>query len=579
MALTATPNSGDCADEVEVSLPRATRGEKWALAAITATFVSLVAFRAALAPMFDAPDEPLHFNSAVRLIDGGGWPEAGEAKAADWILAATAEAGMPKDARSTVGELRDLHPGYSGLDQMTQHPPVYYAYIAAVLTVFDYEDMGVDEAVLVARLAGLIFALPLPLAAWDSVRRLTRSSRAGLVAAASLLAVPQLAHIMGSVSNDSMAVGFSALVVWLGIRIMTGDTSWITTGGIGLALALVLTSKGTALPLVAFVAVVVLFWPRLLSLRQRVWRTIAAMALGAIGGAWWLRNLIVFGAIQPNSTLYDTLPWADGTGPSTLEFSEYAWSRISRSFWGNFGWLAHPMPGAVTDTLTVVCCAVIVGYAYRRSSARIPALVLTATVAVLFVALMARTWSGYARTHLPAGLQGRYFFVVIIALIALSAIAWRNLVPAAERTRACYLLLTGFALVAILGVYIEWRYIYDGFADVLVRSPIGAWGFGFIGLAAAGFGVLTFALTVVHIRSAKNAMTAAEVVSHPSDEPDPGVSVRVDGNSATARKSTETTSVDAADACVAADDQAHPNSGTVGLDDAAVASEGDTRSA
>ncbi len=559
-----------------MSLPRARRGEKLALAAITATFVSLVAFWAALAPMFDAPDENNHFNSAVRLIDGGAWPEPGEAQVADWILIASEQAGMPATERSTVSELRELHPGYSGIDQMTQHPPVYYAYIAAVLTAIDYDDMRVDEAVLAARLAGLIFVLPLPLAAWDSVRRLTRSPRAGLVAAASLLAVPQLAHIMGSVSNDSMAIGFSALVIWLGIRIMTGDTSWITTGGIGLALAFVLTSKGTALPLVAFVAVVVLFWPRVLSLRQRLWRTVAAMAIGGIGGAWWLRNLIVSGVIQPNSTLYDTLPWSEGTGPSVLEFSEYVWSGLSRSFWGNFGWLAHPMPEAVTSLLTVVCFAVIAGYAYRRSNARVPALVLTVTVLVLLVALLSRTWSGYARTHLPAGLQGRYFFVVIIALIALSAIAWRNLVPVAERTRACYLLLTGFALVAILGVYIEWRYIYDGFSDVLVRSPIGAWGFGFIGLAAAGFGVLAFALTVVQVRAANNALAAAEVVSRPSDELGPGVGDG-DGDSATARTPTEPASVDAADACAGADDMTYPDSGTVVLDDAAVTSEGDTR--
>src|SRR5690606_15481942 len=125
---------------------------------------------------------------------------------------------------------------------------------------------------------------------WDSVRRITRSSRAGLLAAAALLAVPQLAHIMGSVSNDSLAVTLGSVVIWCGVRVMTGDRTWWTTAGMGVALALALLTKGTAVPLIAYSAFVLLLWPRDLTLRQRLLRAFIGLSVAFAGGWWWAKN-------------------------------------------------------------------------------------------------------------------------------------------------------------------------------------------------------------------------------------------------------------------------------------------------
>ncbi len=506
--LTTTPTI-HAEDVTTRALPRPTKRQWWALGALTAALLAVVTFWATLTPLYDAPDEPLHMNSAIRLAQGGGWPEPGDAEVSNMVLAARGEAGIPAADRSTFTELLAANPGYNGVDQMTQHPPLYYMYVAAVLSAADFMDIRSDHALLLARLAGLLFVLPLPFVAWDSIRRLTRSSRAGLVAAASLLAVPQLAHIMGSVSNDSMAIAFSSIVIWLGVRVMTGDRSWWTTVGIGLALAAALLSKGTAVPLVAYVAFVMVLWPRGLALGQRMLRAFVSLAAGFLGGWWWAKNLLVYGTLQPAGLVYDANPWPEGSGPSVGYFIDQLWLRVPTSFWGNFGWLTHPLPTYVTHFLTVICLAVVVFYAFRRSTARTPMLAMAAVTFVFVIALVYQTWPSYVRSQLPAGMQGRYFFVVLIALIALSAVGWRNLIVAAERTRACIGLLVVFAAIAALGIVVEFRAVYTSVNDWLLRAPLGTVGTAALLLATAAICVTAFVLAVREVRRSPATEVAA----------------------------------------------------------------------
>lgn len=484
-------------------MPGPSRREWWALGLITAALLTVVAFWATLAPLYDAPDEALHMNSAIRLAEGGGWPDPGDAEVSNMVLAAQGQAAIPAADRVSLAELRAENPGYNGVDQMTQHPPLYYAYVAVVLNAVDFLEIRSDHALLAARLAGLLFVLPLPFMAWDSVRRITRSPRAGLVGAASLLAVPQLAHIMGSVSNDSMTVAFGSAVIWLGVRVMTGDRSWWTTVGIGLALAVALLTKGTAVPLVAYVAFVMVFWPRELSVRQRLVRALVSLSAGFLGGWWWARNLLVYGALQPAGLVYDENPWAEGTGPSVGYFVEQLWVRVSTSFWGNFGWLTHPLPTYLTDFLTVTCVVVVLAYAFRRSAVRAPMLAMAAVFLVFVLALIYQTWPSYVRSQLPAGMQGRYFFVIILALIVLSAVAWRNLVPAVERTKLCIGLLTAFALVAVFGILVEFDAVYTGIYDWILRAPLGIVGTAALILLTASACVAAFVLAVREVREVR----------------------------------------------------------------------------
>ncbi len=455
------------------------------MGALTAAFVALVALWAVLAPVFDAPDEVLHLNSGIRLTTGWDWPEPGQAQLNAGALAAMGEASLPADQRSTFAELMESKPGYDGVDQMSQHPPLYYAYIAGVLNAIGFMDVRADQALLAVRLSGLVFAAPLPALMWASVRRFTRSPKTGVVAAAALFAVPQLAHILGAVSNDGMTVLFSSIVLWLCIRVMTGDRSWWTPIGTGVALALALLSKGTAVPLIPFVAVVLAVWPRELGLWQRIGRMAAAGGVAFLGGVWWLRNLLLYGNLQPDGLGRETQPWPEGSGPDPLFFLDRAWHGLTGSFWGRFGWLTHPLPVAIVEILAVVTLVVIVAYAFRRSPDRGKVIAIAALPATVIGVFLWQRWLGYSRTQLTGGLQGRYFFPLLVSFLTMSAVGWRNLVTPAERRTAGSILLISFAFVAALGVGVEYFAVYDGLGWFRY-SPVGTVGsVAVLGLAAA----------------------------------------------------------------------------------------------
>lgn len=484
-----------------------TRSERNAVAALTVAFVAVCAAWAVLTPVFTVPDEPAHLNSALRLTEGFSWPAPGEARMAPEVLAARDEGELPADERSTLGELAERNEA-SGVDQMTQHPPLYYGLAAGVLAAADTDDTRADLTLLVLRLAGLVFAVPLPFLVWNATRRLTGSPRAGVVGAACLLAVPQLAQVLGGVSNDGLTIVLCSAVTWLAVRWMTGDTRRRVLVGLGLTLGLALLTKGTALPFVVFVALVLSVWPRDASLARRALTTVGTLALAfLVGGWWWLRNLLRFGDVQPSGLAgtRPTKPWEPGTGPDPVQYLDLFWSRVSVRFWGEFGLLDHPLPEVLTDTLSVLSVAVILGYAYTRHPRRLQTVVLSVLPVVVVLMLLANTWRHFVRTQLTAGMQGRYLFVAIVALIAVSAVAWMRCVPAHGHRRAGVVVVLGAAFLAVLGPFRQYIGAYenslyrvsaDGIAAMLTAAPAGTVGVATAVVVTAAAGAAALVLVV-----------------------------------------------------------------------------------
>ncbi|WP_194409110.1 glycosyltransferase family 39 protein [Microbacterium cremeum] len=450
------------------------------VALITAAFIAMMMLWAMLTPIFGAPDEQAHVNSAVRLTGGLDWPPPGEARMSQAMREARLQTDVPAANRATLGDLMSTYPGlHKGIDQMTQHPPLYYLYGAGVLRVIDYEDRRIDHAILALRLAGIVWLAPLPLLVWDSVRRLTRSPKAAIVGAAALLAVPQLAHITSAVTSDGLVVALSSVVVWLSIRVMTGERRIWAPLCMGLALGGALLTKGTALPLAPFAVAVLLWWPRDLSRGRRVARAVVATVVAsAIGGWWWVRNLVLYRDLQPSGLAggRPTAPWAEGTGPDIVAFMELMWDRATQSFWGAFGRLEFGLPEPLTDVLTVLAILMVVaGFASHGPKGQRMQMAFLASLPLLLSAMLfVNTWRHYVRTQIAGGLQGRYFFVIIIAMIALSAVAWYRAVPTRKRTAVGVILLAVFAGVAVLGVFREYIGVYEDSLYRITREGLRA---------------------------------------------------------------------------------------------------------
>lgn len=399
------------------------------IGAVTAAWVGFLLLFAFVTPVFGAPDEPAHVDAAFRLALGLGWPPPGDMH---YLAAIRQVVDHPVAAadRTTVSALLAQVPGDSpAIDQMSQHPPTYYLVAALVLKAIGWGSHSWGTAVLALRLLDVVVVAALPLLVWATVRRATRSPRTALVAPLLLFAVPQLAQVTAAVSLWAPMVLFGAVMVWLAVRTLTGDRSWWTT--VGLAVSVTAMSALTALGLVAvpFAVVVVL----LAHGRPLVSRTVhAAVVLVlplAATGWWWVRTLVRSGTLVPDALRGSTtvVPYPSG-GANPGAFAGRQWDGLTNSFWGLLGANQWVLPPALVDSMTIVALAVLAWAYARRGTGRGLTTTLLLWPALVLVATLAYSWRNYLGTHQGNGLQGRFLFIAIVALVTAQAIAWRALV-------------------------------------------------------------------------------------------------------------------------------------------------------
>ncbi|ROP60396.1 DUF2142 domain-containing protein [Curtobacterium sp. ZW137] len=441
-----------------MTAPPLARRERVAIAVLTAAFGLWLVLWAVVVPPFQAPDETAHFGAAVHVATGGGWPAPGTLHVSNALVAAQAEqAAGPSSTWSTMSELLAANPGDSAtVDQMTQHPPTAYVLDAAVLRIVHFGSLRWDHALLALRLFDAVLVAPLALLAWATVRRLTRSPRAALVGGLALFATPQLASIGASVTNDAPVMLFGGVVVWLATRLLTGDLRRRTLVALGVALGLLVSLKATGLPAIPFVALVVLVaGAGTLSLGVRALRALGALAIGGVlGGWWWLRNLLVYHVLQTDgySSMRPPRAFPPGEHPTVGHFLDVAWGTVARTFWGSPGMRAQVSIGdLLTAVLTVVTLVVVVVWAFRRGPERTAVVCLAVFPALLVALQMQNSVESYLTTTEVAATQGRYYFPGIVALIAISAVAWRRIPRSTGGRRA---LAVGIAVAApVVGLY------------------------------------------------------------------------------------------------------------------------------
>ncbi|WP_372593545.1 DUF2142 domain-containing protein [Actinotalea sp.] len=420
------------------------------VAVLTSTFAVVGVGWSVLTPAFHAPDEPQHLNSTLRIMTGHGWPAPGEAYLTEGTVVAMQEAGfgsgyavfttdaqVPRFGRSVVTELDGPYPDADSpsYDQMTQHPPAYYALWAALLTVLGADDWPWDDQLLALRLLGVgLVSGVVPLAA-GSARLLTGSSEVGTVAAAVPLAVPQFTHIAATVSNDTLTTLAGAAVTYLVVRAMVLGTDGRTTVWTGIALGVGLLTKGFLLAAIPLVAIALLLAPRrgrATTARTRLGSALLALVIAfAIGGWWWLRNLVVHGTLQPSGAP-EMLPDAESAvTTSTIEFLVAATVRLSQSFWGNFGWLDLALPFWIVVGAQLALLASAVGaaiWAIRNRRLRALTVCWLYPGAILAIVLVG-AHANHQRTGLYPGLQGRYLFSAIVVIALTVALATALLPP------------------------------------------------------------------------------------------------------------------------------------------------------
>lgn len=521
--------------DLATPMPRSSRFERRTIILITVAFALLLGFWAALTPMFRAPDETAHFDAAVRIADGEGWPAPGDAyiHAAISKMESSAPSTPPVN-RPSVAQMFETYPGLTqSANQMTQHPPTYYAAAAVVLKVFDFSHLRWDHAFMLLRFFDVFIVAPLPLFLWMSLRRLTRSPRVAIAGAMVPFAVPQLAQIGSSVTNDAPIILLGGVITWLAIRIMTGDSRLRTLLGLGAALGVACATKGTALPLIVFVVLALLIPGRAaLPWTSRILRlVIAGVVTLLLSGWWWIHNVLTYHTLQPDgiASKRPKVPWEPGSTANWGAFVNQMWNGMSSTFWGQFGPARYPMSPVVSDTLTVLVIFALVVYGFRRRDNLWISITLVSAPLMLLLSLSLTVWNSYEDTQGINGVQGRYLYPGLVASIALSALAWRRFMATPySRRKFGQVIALGAPGIGVYGITVAYRGFFqgtnlgvtrDGVAHLLFTTPIGRIPFALLGVAFVIVGLVA----VWHAwRAASNPrLTAPVLTTQPQSAPLP----------------------------------------------------------
>lgn len=459
---------------------------------ITALHVSLLLAYSVLLPTYRAPDEPLHVDLAHVFSDELRYPAWDEGSTGAGIQKSlslmrfgqrsahlTAEQAVPKDERPSIEELEgDREP--QGINQQSQHPPLYYALTGTTMRVIEgVVGDPVGSFALetwVYRLMGLLLVAPLPLIIWRIGSVLGVHSTVGVAAALVPLGIPQLTHIGSSVTNDTLAMLLFWALTPVVIRVADGALRPRTAALGGALTGLALFTKGFGTLMVPWMAVALGI--ALLRQGRAAWRAVATsgavfLATSTVfGGWWWIRDLVLYGEFGPSR--FDQLVRDHEGAGGFLTFLDTWGTQTTWRFWGDFGWYDTRLPGTVIVAATLVCVALIaVALASRHRMVASPLgnrVLLLMPLVLLVVSQFQVAYSEHQRTSLFPGLQGRYWFGAIAAMSPLIALGLGTLMRRRLRW-VPVVVLGGVAAMQILAVSVllgfYWGEPHSALADRL----------------------------------------------------------------------------------------------------------------
>jgi len=413
----------------------------------------LVAYLAAglayalITPLWQAPDEPAHFNyvrhlaeqEALPVLQAGDYPAANleELKAAHW----------PPEA------------DVSGIRYEGHQPPLYYLLATPVMGAV--RGASVEVQVWTLRLftvligaAALVLTYRLGRVLWPA-----RPGRAiALVAFSAFL--PMHTAVSAAVNNDLLAESLVIAAVILAARLafQLRVRRRGAEPALGVVLGLCLLTKTTAYIALPLVAVALLV--RHVRSGGRRGRLLGdAVRVGAPAAVVWLpwvgRNLAVYGINDPlglarhDAVVSGQLTTAERLSQVGLAAHLADGIRTGfRSFWGVFGWMGVPMHEPVYLALAVATAITFLGLAlaaarsYGRASGsdRVRVVLLAAWGLFSFLGVL---WYNMKYVQF----QGRYLFSALPVWGAATVLGWET---ASRRPLPVAAGLAGLAAVAAL---------------------------------------------------------------------------------------------------------------------------------
>jgi 4-amino-4-deoxy-L-arabinose transferase-like glycosyltransferase len=411
---------------------------------IVVAAIFMVAWSLAV-PVFEAPDEPAHWQVARYVFDHQKLPlydatmvEANQPPIYYLLIAPFAR---PSDEPTRATWI-------DGDDTMRQtFPPRWYLNTS--------QDLSRYRPIRVARLVTVFMGAIALVFVYLSAVEATASHRVGLLAVGLVGFLPQFSFRAGTISNDTLLVTFSAVATWLTIRIVRRGFSWWWGAAAAAAFGFAYLTKVNAICLGPPLALAILL--DRVPLVQRL-RHLAVFAVTALVVApWSLRNIYLYGdAVASNAmtTAVAGLIHAKTiTAPWLWTYFPYA---VSRSFVGVFGWMNVWMPQWIYDAYWCLGTLAAIGLLTMlvRTRGRMPVEAVLLTVVILSVAVVVHINLSFDQP------QGRYLFPALPAVGILIATGLASLPIGAVRPKLGALVIV---LMVVLNSYVFARVIVPAY--------------------------------------------------------------------------------------------------------------------
>ena len=265
---------------------------------------------------------------------------------------------------------------------------------------------------------------------------------AALLATAIAAFNPQVLFMAGMVNNDVMVSLAGAALIYLIVSLMRNDDTSpaLPTLGrcalVGVALALCLWSKNSALILVPFTGLALTFlaWRERWPLKDFLLRGIATgLATGIVAFPFYLSNYLRYGQVLVDRAAENKVFEAPGVIGAGLAVSlrdrwlPQIFVNAFNTFWGTFGWGNVQMPAAIYTIIAVLSVIGVLGaiLGLRRASRPVrTGLVLLAMLGIAMLLL-----PGYRAIYYqdPSLLPGRYLMPALAAYAGILGFGWATI--------------------------------------------------------------------------------------------------------------------------------------------------------
>jgi hypothetical protein len=407
--------------------PRAAR--VW-LGLIIALYLGLGTLYALRTPLWQAPDEPAHYNYVRHILAYGRRPVFAEGDYPVEYLDELKAARFPPDM--SIDPLRyEAH-----------QPPLYYLLAAGWARLTAAFGLALP---LRLRLFSVLLSAATLAIAYQVVRGLGAGPDTALGAVALAATLPMHVAMSAAINNDPLAHLLTNLTALLVVR-RAGVWSARRALGLGAVLGLALLTKMQAYVAVAL-ALAGLVWDGTHAGEGRPLRRTLGLAALMLGTAallvlpWLADNVALYGWGDPLALArHDRIVTGQLTTAQFLR--ERGWLALAtalarttfQSFWGQFGWMGVPMPSRVYLVLGLLSAAAAYGllvWAWPRRARLARERGRALALVLVWIGVTTAGFLWWNTRYLQH--QGRYFFPALIPIGLGFALGVRELLRGPRR--------------------------------------------------------------------------------------------------------------------------------------------------